>query len=146
MKPYAFIIFSLLLLALVLIPHHPLFAPPEVRISNLNVSITGLTNSSLNITMSIYNPNKVPITVTKINYSIYGNGNVRIENDTITRQIIIPADTTEYILIHINMRYATLKAIWGAMSMDKIEWKVTGKLYMKIDHQNLVINFQDRIQ
>ncbi|NJE08129.1 hypothetical protein E3E31_06280 [Thermococcus sp. M39] len=121
------------------------FVPPEVKVTDLKVSVEGLASSSLNITLSIYNPNKVTITVMKIDYNIYGSDNVAVENGRVIKQITIPPNAAKYVSIQIKMKYGTLKAVWGAMEMDKIEWRIIGKLYMKVNGKDVVMSFEDKI-
>lgn len=111
----------------------------------MKIQIGGLVNSSLVVTLKIYNPNPTPITITGIEYALYCDDGVMISKENITKSIVIPGESVEYLDLVVKMRYGTLKAIWGELeATDRINWYLKGKLYAKLEDKNITISFNWR--
>ncbi|MDY6844769.1 MAG: LEA type 2 family protein [Thermodesulfobacteriota bacterium] len=121
-----------------------LFKKPETRLSGVNLELTSLKEISLNITLSIKNPNPFTITFTGIKYAVYLNGQL-IDNIELKKSTTIPGKLSTEMTIPHYIRDVDLEKIFSSIILSqKVDYIIKGSFGIRTIVGSLRIPFKQK--
>src|SRR5690242_1227937 len=90
---------------------HQAFQQPIVHLQSVQVAGVGLTGGSLNVQLSVYNPNHYRLDATQLNYRVLLNSDsVQLATGTVNNQFTVKDNDSTVVNIPVDFTYAGVGA------------------------------------
>jgi len=90
---------------------HQAFKQPTVLLQKVEVAGVGLTGGSLNVELSVYNPNNYRLDATQLTYHVMLNSDsVQLATGTLNNQFTVRENDTQVVKIPVDFTYAGVGA------------------------------------
>ncbi|MEN3037375.1 MAG: LEA type 2 family protein [Candidatus Methanosuratincola petrocarbonis] len=98
-----------------------------MKLADVHVKSIGLASATLEVSLSIYNPNSITATLDRVTYSLYANG-IYLGDGTLSRTDIPPGST-----ITVSAPFTlsgALSVLWSCFTTGgEVTWRVKGTAY-----------------
>ena len=113
----------------------------EVKLADVHVKSIGLASATLEVSLSIYNPNSITATLDRVTYSLYANG-IYLGDGTLSRTDIPPGSTIT-VSAPFTLSYSgALSVLWSRFTTGgEVTWRVKGTAYFDTPLGSLTIPF-----
>jgi LEA14-like dessication related protein len=114
----------------------PITQKPQFSIYDVTLKGIGLKGIDLDVTLDVYNPNNIPITLDRATFNIYIN-DVKIGTVNLPQTISIPANSHEYPRIALTVSYeGGLVGGWGYVKEKlfggRVQLRIEGNAYVNV--------------
>ena len=105
--------------------------PPRIQVQRLGRPQMGLTGATLDVTFNVRNPNPYPITIERVQYDLFLNGQ-RVGDGFITRPIEVDGFGEARMSSRFDLNYLRLPgAVKSIMDRDRVDARTRGRFYMR---------------
>jgi LEA14-like dessication related protein len=95
---------------------HQAFEQPIVHLQTVQIVGIGLTGGSLNVDLSVYNPNHYRLDATRLNYRVLLNSDsVTLATGTLDQQFTVKDNDSTVVRIPVNFSYSGVNAAGRAL-------------------------------
>ncbi|MDH5719432.1 MAG: LEA type 2 family protein [Spirochaetia bacterium] len=107
------------------------FTTPDVEVEKVTFEDIALSGVTLNINLAIDNPNTISLTLKKMYYKMYIEGQELVKGDKDEPLLIVGNSKTENI-VPVSVNFSGLKeGISGILNKDELNYKFTGVMILK---------------
>lgn len=143
-----FIIIGILGYYYVYLPSAQREALSKIKVYIRDVSVKSIKPKSvvLNVKLELENPTDIGITISKVEYTLYGNDHF-LGNGSITSKIDIPALASKIVSSDFELMYSgAIKIVWDSLIKgEPINWRVKGIIYMSTNIGIVTVPFNATI-
>lgn len=105
--------------------------PPRIQVQRLGRPQIGLTGATLDVTFNVRNPNPYPITIERVQYDLFLNGQ-RVGDGFITRPVEVDGFGEARMSSRFDLNYLRLPgAVKSIMDRDRVDARTRGRFYMR---------------
>jgi LEA14-like dessication related protein len=105
--------------------------PPRIQVQRLGRPQVGLTGATLDVTFNVRNPNPYPITIERVQYDLFLNGQ-RVGDGFITRPVEVDGFGEARMSSRFDLNYLRLPgAVKSIMDRDRVDARTRGRFYMR---------------
>ncbi len=123
------------------------FKNVEMDFESVEIKNIDLQQTTLNLNLKVYNPNKIPATLDGADYEIYLQG-IYIGNGSLNEQLTIPPNETKIARSEVNVRYKNLNQLLNitdeiVKNNGKVNIMIKGNAYVEFIGR---INFPFKVE
>jgi LEA14-like dessication related protein len=103
------------------------FQNPIVNLRDVNVRGVGISGGSLDVILSVYNPNNFRLDATRLTYRLFVGDSVSLANGDVTTQTTVQAGDSTLVTVPVSFTYAGLGAAARQIfSTGSVNYRVVG--------------------
>ncbi len=102
----------------------------KIYLVDVRVVTVGLTSATLELKLRVHNPTSVPVSIDRVAYTLYGDGNY-VADGGITEKTDIPAGGERLMTSRLEVSYSGLaKTVYEVITRGGgLAWRVKGVIY-----------------
>ncbi len=105
------------------------FAEPTVNLRDVNVTALGLSGGSVDVVLSVYNPNGYRLDATKLTYRVMMDSATQLATGEFTDRITVQEKDSTIVRLPVSFTYAGIGAAGRElMSRGSVDYRVAGDL------------------
>ncbi len=113
------------------------FANPVVEVKNVQVKGIGLQGGSLDVILSVYNPNEYRLDATRISYQVWVDSS-SVATGEIEKLVTLADKGTSEVVVPVEFTYAAVqKAVRQFAQRGSVDYRVTGNFTMVTPFGNI---------
>ena len=105
------------------------FTSPTVRFDGARVATLGLEGGTLDVTLTIANPNAYPLTATAASYRLLADDSVEVGRGSTSQAVRVGARDSARVVLPVELSWRALERVGrGALRDGDVDYRVVGEI------------------